>query len=143
METDRVSTTSIFESTTVADLARLVEGVKAKSPELDTRAVSGATLVLTGAVSPDPEAGPNAYRVRGSQADPYAVDLAGDCPCEDYQRRGISYHGHKFCKHQLAALFYQRLSRQAERCHGAPRSIRLQAFRPRQTRRPARVAKVA
>jgi hypothetical protein len=120
-----------------------VERVNLKSPELYSRAISCATLVLTGAVTPDPESGPNAYRVNGSKAEPYAVDLAGDCPCEDYQRRGIAYQGHKFCKHQLAALFYQRLSQQAERCRGAPRSARLQAFRPRQSRRPARAVKVA
>ena len=85
-----MSSPNLHQSTTLADLARLVEGVKVKSPELYSRAISGATLVLTGAVSPDPESGPNVYRVNGSKAEPYAVDLAGDCACEDYQRRGIS-----------------------------------------------------
>ena len=138
-----MSAPNLYESSTLADLARLVERVNLKSPDLYTRAVSGATLVLTGAVSPDPESGPTAYRVRGSQADPYAVDLADDCPCEDYQRRGISYRGHKFCKHVLAALFHQRLSDLVTERRPSRRFARLRPFRSRQQRRPLRAVAAA
>jgi hypothetical protein len=138
-----MSTPNLHQSTTLADLARLVERVNLKSPELYTRAVSGATLVLTGAVTPDAESGPSAYRVRGSKPEPYTVDLAGDCPCEDYQRRGVSYRGHKFCKHQLAALFYRRLSELVAERRPSRRFARLQPYRPRRTPRPARAPAAA
>src|ERR687887_364155 len=97
-----MSTPNVLQSTTVADLARLVERVNVKSPEL------------------------------------YCVDLSGDCPCEDYQRRGISFHGHKFCKHQLAALFYRRLADLVAERRPSRRFARLQPYRPQRTARPAR-----
>ena len=138
-----MSTPNLHQSSTLADLARLVEGVNRKAPELYARAVPGASLLLTGAISPDPESGPSAYRVRGSQAEPYTVDLAGDCPYEDYRRRGVSYRGRKFCKHQLAALFYRRLSELVSERRPSRRFALLRTYRPRRTARPARATEAA
>ena len=144
-----MSTTSVFQSTTLFELQKLVLNIGRKCPELASRAESAAGLILAGKVRPDPDSGPASFLVTGS-ADKtgaaeqvYRVDLAGDCQCPDYEKRGIPYNGRKFCKHMLACLLVARLSQQAERCHGTPRGSRLQAFRPRHTRRPARAERVA
>jgi hypothetical protein len=140
-----MSTPNLHQSTTLADLARLVERVNLKSPELSTRAISGATLVLTGAVTPDPESGPTAYRVNGSKAEPYAVDLAGEpgCDCPDATKRGVQFKNRTYCKHQLAALFYRRLSELVAERRPSRRFARLQTYRPQRTARPERVAVAA
>ena len=140
-----MSTPNLHQSTTLADLARLVERVNVKSPELYTRAISGATLVLTGAVSPDPEAGPSAYRVRGSKPEPYAVDLAGEpgCDCPDATKRGVQFKNRTYCKHSLSALFYAHLVRLVAERQPSRRFARLQPFRSRQQRRPLRAVAAA
>ena len=143
-----MSTPTFYESTTLFELQELVSNIGRKCPELASRAESAAGLILAGKVRPDPDTAPDAYLVTGSTdksgaTQAYRVDLAGDCQCPDYEKRGIPYNGRRFCKHMLACLLVARLSRQAERCRGATRSARLQAFRPRQTRRPARVAAAA
>ena len=137
-----------FQSTSLGELQELVSNIGRKCPELASRAESAAGLILAGKVRPDPESGPASFLVTGSPdrsgaTQAYRVNLAGDCQCPDYEKRGIPYNGHRFCKHMLACLLVARLSRQAERCRGAPRIARLQAFRPHQTRRPARVAAAA
>src|SRR5919198_2903526 len=142
METAEVSTTSILQSTTVADLALLVERVNLKSPELYTRAISGATLVLTGAVSPDPESGPSVYRVRGSKPEPYTVDLSGEpgCDCPDATKRGVQFKNRTYCKHSLSALFYAHLVKLVAERQPSRRFARLRPYRPQRTARPARAA---
>ena len=143
-----MSTPNLNESTTLFELQKLILNIGRKCPELASRAESAAGLILAGKVRPDPDSGPTSFFVTGSAdksgaTQAYRVDLAGDCQCPDYEKRGIPYNGRKFCKHMLACLLVARLSRQAEQCRGAPRSARLEAFRHRQSRRPARVAAAA
>src|SRR6266487_3045549 len=142
-----VSTPNLLQSITLSELQQLILNIGRKCPELASRAESAAGLILAGKVRPDPEAGASSFLVTGSAdksgvTQAYRVNLAGDCQCPDYEKRGIPYNGRKFCKHMLACLLVARLSQQAERCHGTPRGARLQAFRPRHTRRPARAERV-
>ena len=140
-----MSTPNLHESTTLADLARLVERVNLKSPELYARAISGATLVLTGAVSPDPEAGPSIYRVRGSKPEPYTVDLSGEpgCDCPDATKRGVQFKNRTYCKHSLSALFYAHLVKLVAERQPSRRFARLRPYRPQRTARPARAVAAA
>jgi hypothetical protein len=135
-----MSTPNLHQSTTLADLARLVERVNVKSPELYTRAISGTTLVLTGAVSPTND-DLTTFAVRGSKPEPYAVNLsspAAPCTCPDATRRGVQWNGKVFCKHTFAGLMYARLQALATERARRTRVIRLQPYR--QARRSLRVA---
>ena len=139
-----MSTTSIFESSTLSELQELVLNIGRKCPELASRAESAAGLILAGKVSQDPDSGPASFLVTGSPdksgaTQAYRVDLAGDCQCPDYEKRGIPYNGRKFCKHMLACLLVARLSRQAAK-PGPGRTVRLRSYRQSRRPRPARVA---
>src|SRR5213078_202073 len=119
-ETDTVSTPNLYESTTIFELQKLILNIGRKCPELASRAESAAGLILAGNVRPDPDSAPTSFFVTGSAdksgaTQAYRVDLAGDCQCPDYEKRGIPYNGHKFCKHMLACLLVRCLGEQVER----------------------------
>jgi hypothetical protein len=135
-----MSSPNLHQSTSLADLAHLVERVNVKSPELYTRAVSGATLLLTGAVTPTAD-DLTGFAVRGSAAEPYAVNLGADgppCTCPDATRRGVEWHGKVYCKHTFAGLMFARLQALAVERNRRNRVLRLLPYR--RARRPIRVA---
>lgn len=110
-----MSTPTVFESTSIAELQALLRTVTLQAePALADRALRGAALFLAGHVTPD-AADPRRFVVAGSEAEPYQVDLGrgADCTCPDFLHRAPTFAAQKWCKHRLAALLWYRLAQRA------------------------------
>ena len=106
-------TATALQSTTVAELARLVAHIGRKAPELDSRAERAALILLRAKLAP---IGPDTFEVAGGEPGPYVVDGLGEtCSCKDFQHRAPEYQGGRWCKHLLAVLMYRHLSKRGER----------------------------
>jgi hypothetical protein len=130
-----VNTPDVYQSNTIGELHRLVRIIAERRPELAQRAEKGATILITGKLSP---LGEDRYEVVSSDDDGtlYLVDQrAESCTCKDYQHRAPEVRGSKCCKHRIAAWLYVKL--------GAPRPsarlARVRRFRPACVRRAQRL----
>ena len=133
-----MNTLDVSHRTTLSELQDLISTIAEKCPALASRAERAGAIILSGKLHQL-----DATRFECVAADdgkPYTIDLAGECACLDYQKRGVlDPKGNRTCKHVLAAVLFNKL---ATRGGGnpSPRPARLAHFRPAVTRRLARKA---
>jgi len=133
-----MNTLDAVKTTTLEQLQNLISTIAEKCPALASRAERAGAIILSGKLHQI-----DATRFECVAADdgkPYILDLAGECACLDYQKRGVlDPKGNRTCKHVLAAVLFNKL---ATRGGGtpSPRPARLAPFRPSVTRRLARKA---
>jgi len=133
-----MKTLDVYERTTLEQLQALISTIAEKCPALASRAERAGAIILHGKLHQL-----DATRFECVSADDgklYVVDLAGECPCLDYQKRGVlDPKGNRTCKHVLAAVLFNKL---VTRGGGtpSPRPARLAHFRPSVTRRLTRKA---
>ena len=121
-------TPDTYQSSTLADLRRIVRRIAEAAPELAARAEAAGAIVLAGKVAEHPEH----FEVLGSGEQAYTVTVdARNCTCPDFAHRGVEFKGRKFCKHALSVLILCRLTAPRP----SSRSARVATFRARQ--RPA------
>jgi hypothetical protein len=127
-----------YTRASLSQVQALISSIADRCPALSERATKAGLILISGRVRPLDGC---RYEVDGSDAQPYAVDLAGQtCSCPDFQHRAPAWPGgdSRICKHVLGAAFFATLN-ERERNGG----VRVRAYTRRQPSRTGRQAETA
>jgi hypothetical protein len=142
MESVDVTTTDIYQSTTVERLQRLLTRIVTKAPMLQERAESAVVILTTGRIA---LVAPSTFQAQGAGEQPYELSTATfTCSCPDWQHRAPEFASRRWCKHLIAAAMLEMLTAAEESprpAQGPGRQARLRTCRCiHAARRPARRA---
>jgi hypothetical protein len=115
-----------IQNTTIRELQSLVERIAEQAPHLASRARRAGGIILNGKLHQLDETRFECVAADDSKA--YVVDLAGECRCLDFQKRGVlDPKGNRTCKHMIAAILFRKLGTRRE----SARAVRVARFRRR------------
>lgn len=109
-----MSTTTVLDSTTLADLRGLVTSATRRNLQLAERLQRAAAIVIADQIEAHAD---GTFSVMGSAEHPYTVLPAVSCTCPDYQtgKAPTTDSGQAWCKHLLAVGLVLQLARLAAR----------------------------